>query len=70
MSGVDLPTVKELLGHKDISMTMRYTHLTSDPKRQAVIALESFGTRSHQFSQQQRLQEHKVVYNVLKILDL
>jgi integrase len=36
MAGVDLPTVKELLGHKDISMTMRYAHLSSDHKQAAV----------------------------------
>jgi integrase len=40
MAGVDLPTVKELLGHKDISMTMRYAHLSSDHKRTAVKTLE------------------------------
>jgi integrase len=40
MAGVDLPTVKELLGHKDISMTMRYTHLSSDHKQAAVKKLE------------------------------
>jgi site-specific recombinase XerD len=27
MAGVDLPTVKELLGHKDISMTLGYSYL-------------------------------------------
>lgn len=36
MAGVDLPTVKELLGHKDISMTMCYAHLSSDHKQAAV----------------------------------
>ena len=42
MAGVDLPTVKELLGHRDISMTMRYTHLSSDHKQAAVGKLEQF----------------------------
>lgn len=52
MSGVDLPTVKELMGHKNISMTLRYSHLSSDHKRNAVGRLEKFGMNSHQFSQQ------------------
>ena len=34
MARVDLPTVKELMGHKDITMTLRYTHLSSDHKQQ------------------------------------
>jgi len=36
--GVDLVTVKELLGHTDISMTMRYAHPSSETKRKAVEA--------------------------------
>ena len=36
MSGVDLKTVRELLGHKSIEMTMRYSHLSPDHKRAAV----------------------------------
>src|SRR5262245_13763996 len=54
MSGVDLPTVQALIGHKDISMTLRYTHLSSDHKQRAVHALEKFGEKSQQFSQQER----------------
>ena len=50
---MDLPTVKDLMGHKDISMTLRYTHLSSDHKQRAVRALEQFGEKSQQFSQQE-----------------
>ncbi len=39
MSGVDLLTVKELLGHKTIQMTLRYAHLSPSHKRSAVDAL-------------------------------
>lgn len=28
MAGVDIRTVQELLGHKSIAMTVRYSHLT------------------------------------------
>lgn len=42
MSGVDLATVKEILGHKDISMTMRYAHLAPDHKRKAMETLEQY----------------------------
>jgi integrase len=42
MSGVDLPTVQELLGHKDINMTLRYAHLSTGHKQHAVRLLEQF----------------------------
>ncbi len=42
MAGVDLPTLKELMGHADISTTMRYVHPTPEHKRQAVRKLERY----------------------------
>ena len=50
MAGVDLPTVQALMGHKDISMTLRYTHLSSDHKQRAICVLEYFAEKSPQFS--------------------
>jgi integrase len=40
MEGVDLYRVKELLGHKDLTMTQRYAHLAPDSLRGAVNILE------------------------------
>ncbi|MBU1469858.1 MAG: site-specific integrase [candidate division Zixibacteria bacterium] len=40
MNGVDLLTLKELLGHKDIRMTMRYSHLSPDFKKNAIERLQ------------------------------
>jgi len=41
MSGVDLMTVKELLGHATLTMTMRYTHLAPDHRMRAIKILDS-----------------------------
>jgi integrase len=41
MKGVDIRTVQELFGHKDIRMTMRYSHLAPDHMRRAVQVLDA-----------------------------
>jgi integrase len=50
MAGVDIRTVQELLGHKKLSMTMRYSHLSQAHKKEAVQTLEKviLGENRHQ----------------------
>ena len=50
MSGVDLPTVKEILGHREIEMTLRYSHLAASHKAKAV---DQLGKAFEQIAQQQ-----------------
>jgi len=45
MAGVDIRTIQELMGHKDIRMTLRYSHLSDAHLREAVRKLEN-GTTS------------------------
>lgn len=44
MAGVDLYTVKDLLGHKTLKMTARYAHLSPSHQRQAVERLVAKAT--------------------------
>ena len=49
MRKAGLKAVQELLGHKDIKMTMRYAHLSEDFKKDAVKLLD--GDFSDEFGQ-------------------
>jgi len=40
MQGVDIRTVQEIIGHKDITMTMRYSHLSEEHKSKAIKQLD------------------------------
>lgn len=44
MAGIDLTTVKELMGHKDFKMTLRYSHLAPSHKLKAVATLDRIMT--------------------------
>ena len=44
MNGCDVKTLQELMGHKDIKMTMRYSHLSKDHVRESVKILDTIWT--------------------------
>jgi site-specific recombinase XerD len=44
MSGVDILTIKELLGHRTLATTLRYSHLSPGHQRDAVEKLVAVRT--------------------------
>jgi len=44
MQGVDLKTVQQVMGHKDIKMTMRYSHLSPEYVQEAIGRLDNVWT--------------------------
>jgi integrase len=68
MKGVDLVTVKELLGHKTIQMTMRYAHLTSEHKKRAVYLIggkpdEEYGHKTVTNGVSEKVRKPEKAYN-------
>jgi integrase len=45
MSGVDIRTIAQLMGHGTIQMSMRYAHLSPDHNQSAVDKLVAFGIK-------------------------
>ncbi len=69
MSGADIMTVKELLGHSSLKMTERYSHLTDYHKAQAVAMLEKslpFATTVLLAGKQGQTQEFDKIVSSLK----
>jgi len=64
MSGVDIVTVKELMGHKDIKMTMRYSHPTPEHKKQAVERLNFETMDTYLDTSYNKSQTHSNVTNL------
>jgi len=69
MAGVDINTVRELLGHKDIRMTLRYSHLSQDHKQRAVDILgrqmDTIWTPEPVFKSQEKMQVSQVLENII-----
>lgn len=57
MGGFNLRTIQQLLGHKDLRMTARYSHLSADHLQQAVKSLDAILGRSIEGSMDHASQE-------------
>jgi integrase len=43
MNGVDIETVRDILGHRDLSTTQRYLHIVHEHKKKAISKLNNLG---------------------------
>jgi len=69
MAGVDLFTVKEILGHRDIATTMRYSHLSPGFLQEAVNRESLIGTGSKTGSSPSEHNQGELSKNT-KLIDL
>jgi integrase len=60
MAGVDLTTVSRLLGHKSLTMTLRYSHLAPNHLVSAVNVLNSSMSFSTDLAQETKKDLHRV----------
>ncbi len=54
MKGVDLNSIRELMGHKTLAMTLRYAHLSQSHLHHAVKQLDDGGSFGGSTSEQSR----------------
>ena len=66
MKGVDIMTVKELLGHSSLEMTQRYSHLTDRHKAEAVARLDGLATICPQSGVETEAEEFEKIVSALK----
>ncbi len=57
MAGVDLTTVKELLGHKTLTMTLRYSHLAPSHKVNAMSILDTALNGNQNYTKKRSIQK-------------
>jgi hypothetical protein len=60
-NGTDIKARMELMRHKTPSMTMRYSHLCVEYKRQAIAELPSFSAEMESQQISQQLEQRKVI---------
>ena len=71
MAGIDIKTVQELVGHKSITMTLRYSHLSPDHKKRALDILGNrISTKMTQTPKIEEVNEMDKLHNSLKELEL
>jgi len=72
MLGIDIVTVKEILGHSSINMTLRYAHLSPVHKREAMEVLgskmDTWWTPEDSKAQDDKIEiPHNILYNQTEV---